>query len=412
MIFRPYRAILARPGAWQFSAAGFISRLPIAMVGIGIVLMVSELYGSYATAGRVSAAYIVTHAICSPQLAKLVDRHGQAKIMRVSITFAAVALGGLIVAAIIRAPEPALYLTAAAAGATIGSMGAMVRARWARVVTTPAELHTAYALESALDELSFVTGPVIATMLATGVTPWAALLVPMAAALIGGHWLLSQRRTEPPPSGREHRAASHGPVLSPAILAVMAIFFATGAVFGGADVVVVAFTEEQGAKNLAGLVLGAFAGGSLIAGLAYGARAWHSPLWLRFVIGAGLLGVGSFAFLLADSVLSLAVIGLIVGCAIAPTLINGNAIVQAKVPAARLTEGLTWLGAGIGVGVSGGAFLAGTVVDAYGARAGFYVVAGAASLAAVIAVVAIRVLREPGPDEPITLPDQNAPEMR
>src|SRR5690625_2185087 len=381
------------------------------MVGIGIVLMVSELYDSYGTAGRVSAAYIITHAICSPQLARLVDRHGQAKIMRVSLTFAAAALGGLIVSAIMRLPEAALYATAALAGATIGSMGAMVRARWARVVRTPAELHTAYSLESALDELSFVTGPVLATMLATGVTPWSALLVPMAAALIGGHWLLSQRRTEPPPAGPGHRTSSHGRLLSPAVLAVMAIFLATGAVFGGADVVVVAFTEEHGAKNLAGLVLASFAGGSLIAGLAYGARTWTSPLWLRFVVGTGLLAAGTFAFLLADSVLSLAVIGLIAGCAIAPTLINGNAIVQAKVPAARLTEGLTWLGAAIGVGVSGGAFLAGTVVDAYGARAGFYVVAAAACLAAVIAVAGIRVLREPGPDEPVVLPDENAPEM-
>ncbi len=412
MLLGPYRAILARPGAWQFSAAGFISRLPISMVGIGIVLMVSELYGSYGAAGRVSAAYIVTHAICSPQLAKLVDRHGQARVMRPALAVAATALGGLILCAVLGAPEWALYVTAMLSGATVGSMGALVRARWSQVLSTPADLHTAYALESALDELSFVTGPVIATMLATGVTPWSALLVPLAAVLTGGYWLLSQHGTEPRAMGADHDARSHGRVLGPAMAVVLSIFAATGAVFGGADVAVVAFTEEHGAKNLAGLVLGAFALGSLIAGLAYGARTWHSPLWLRFVVGTALLAVGTAAFLLATTVLALAVVGLVAGCAIAPTLINGNAIAHAKVPAGRLTEGLTWLGAAVGIGVSLGAFLAGTAIDAYGARAGFVVVAGAAGLAAVVALAGARALQEQGPDEAVRLDDASPTEMQ
>ena len=38
----PYRQILSKPGAWQFSAAALLARFPISMVGIGIVLMVSD----------------------------------------------------------------------------------------------------------------------------------------------------------------------------------------------------------------------------------------------------------------------------------------------------------------------------------------------------------------------------------
>ena len=78
----PYRDILTRPGALAFSASGVLARLPMSMVGIGIVLMVSALYGSYGLAGRVSAVYVIAQALCSPQLARFVDRYGQARVMR------------------------------------------------------------------------------------------------------------------------------------------------------------------------------------------------------------------------------------------------------------------------------------------------------------------------------------------
>src|SRR5690606_7291357 len=126
----------------------------------------------------------VVQALCAPRLAGLVDRHGQARVMRPALAVACLGLTGLIVAAVVGAPAWVLYVTAAIGGSTIGSMGAFVRARWALAVGDGRELHTAYALESALDELTFVVGPVLATVLATGVTPWSALLVPLAAALV------------------------------------------------------------------------------------------------------------------------------------------------------------------------------------------------------------------------------------
>ena len=51
-----YSQILRRPGALRFSAAGLLARFPMSMMGISTILAVQELYGSYAAAGRVSAA--------------------------------------------------------------------------------------------------------------------------------------------------------------------------------------------------------------------------------------------------------------------------------------------------------------------------------------------------------------------
>ena len=83
-------------------------------------------------------------------------------------------------------------------GATGGAPGALVRARWNHATNDPDHLHTAYALESTLDEVTFVVGPVLATALSTGVHPAAGLIAPVVLSLVGAHLLYSQRATEPP----------------------------------------------------------------------------------------------------------------------------------------------------------------------------------------------------------------------
>ncbi len=392
-VLAPYRRVLSEPGAWQFSTAGVLARLPLSMVAISIVLMVTALYDSYALAGRVSAVFAVSQALCAPQLAKLVDWYGQAKVMRPSLAVAITALAVLALAGWQHSPEAVLYLTAALGGATAGSMGSMVRARWTRILADPGRIHTAFSLESALDELVFVVGPVLATFLATSVHPVGGLLVAVAASGIGGFWLLSQRATEPAPSGRPDRAGRRSVIRRGGMVTVVLVFVSVGVIFGGLDVVTIAFAEERGVRSFAGVLLGIAACGSLLSGLAYGARTFASPLWKRFVVGALVLAAGVSVFLAIDTVPVLAVVMFVVGLAISPTIITGNALVQSMVPPARLTEGLAWASTSIGVGFAGGMSLAGEVIERAGASAGYVVMLAAGWTGVLIAVIGARVLR-------------------
>src|SRR3954466_1493603 len=77
----PYAEIFRAPGAKGFAAAGFIARLPIAMAPIGIVAMLSQTRGEYWLAGAVSATFALTNAVVSPQISRLVDRHGQSAVV-------------------------------------------------------------------------------------------------------------------------------------------------------------------------------------------------------------------------------------------------------------------------------------------------------------------------------------------
>jgi len=392
-VFAPYQKVLSRPGALAFSGAGVLARLPMSMVTISIVLLVEAVYHSYTLAGQIAAVYTVAQAIGAPQIAKLVDAHGQARVMRPSLIVAMTGLIGLALAAMLHGPAWALYPAAALAGGTVGSMGALVRARWNRVVESPRELHTAYSLESALDELVFVVGPVLATTLAAAISPVAGLLIAIAAAAGGGFWFLAQRTTEPTASGRPQVGDRGSVMRSSGMIIIAVVFVAMGSIFGSVDVATVAFAEESGAPGLAGVVLGVFACGSLISGLLYGAREFTMLPWKRFVIGILVLAAGICLFVLADSLLVLACAMFVTGFAIAPTIITGNALVQQLVPPSRLTEGLTWVGTAIGVGFAVGSSVGGRVIDLHSAHAGYVVSMGAAGVAAVIVLATAALLR-------------------
>ncbi len=398
-----YRDVLSRPGAARFSAAGIVARLPTSMVGIGIVLMVSTLYGSYGLAGRVSAAYLAAQAVCTPLLARLVDTHGQAVVMRPATLGAAAAMAALALAAGLHADPVWLYVAAALTGATLGSFGSLVRARWTHVLGPDAQaLHTAYSWESALDEAVFIVGPIVATLLATSVAPTAGIVVPLVAVLAGGLWFLAQSDTEPATAPAGTPRARGSILAAPGVLVVVVVFVAIGTIFGGIDVSVVAFTDELGRKNLAGVVLAAFALGSMLAGLLYGARHWVAPAYRQFVIGTVLLSLGVGGLALIDSLALLVPAMVVVGLTIAPTMISGNALITELVPAGRLTEGLAWVSTALGVGVSAGSSVGGSLIDAHGSAGGFATVVGGGVLVLVTTVAALPLLRRGGREPTLT----------
>lgn len=418
-----YTRILTRPGAWQFSVAGLIARFPMSMVGISTILAVQERYGSYSAAGTVSAANIVAAAVGSPLLARAVDHFGQRRVMLPAVLASAASLAGLIAATTAQAPLWALVILSALAGGLAGSMGSLVRSRWTVVLSSPDDIHTAFSLEAALDEVAFMIGPVLATALCTaGSLPvtsgWAAAL---AMQVGGGLWFLAQRATEPPvhprPGRRSHRTAAHAQptaaharsaapqpasrdphVLSyGAVRCVVAIFLCSGMMFGANDVSAVALATELGVKGQAGTALAAWAAGSFLAALVYGARPWGWPLWKQLSVGMVWLAAGASTFLLAPNLMVLAVLYITVGLGTAPTITTGNNIVQAVVAPSQLTEGLAWIGTALNIGVSLGSLLAGHAIDAAGSRGGYSLTAVAAWAGVVVLLVGVRTLRAARP---------------
>ena len=377
-----YREILSLPGALAFSAAGVLARAPMSMVGISLILMVRELYGSYSLAGVISAVNVIAFAACAPLVSRLVDRYGQAQVMFPAITVSVSSLIALIIAALNGADPVVLMILAAIMGATSGSMGAMVRARWAYVTDNPSELQAAYAMEAAFDELVFVLGPVLATLLASAVHATAGLWVAVTCQMVGSFAFLLQSKTQPPINRRLGGEKLPSVLRNPAMIVLAITFVATGAMFGALDLSVVANADAVNLSSMAGVVLAAMSLGSLISAVIYGAKVWPQPLWKLFIIGVVLMAVGVSPFVVAPNLIILGIFMFVAGLAIAPTMTNVNTIVQRISPASRLTEGLTWMSTAMTVGVSLGSGVTGPVIDSSGYKGGFWVVLSAGWLIA------------------------------
>src|SRR6201989_87556 len=74
---RPYAEICEIPGAWRFSRAAVIGRMPMSMFGLGTVLLISAVTGKYGVAGTVSAVGSLGFAFSSPRVRKALGGRGQ-----------------------------------------------------------------------------------------------------------------------------------------------------------------------------------------------------------------------------------------------------------------------------------------------------------------------------------------------
>ncbi|OIK23321.1 MFS transporter [Streptomyces malaysiense] len=391
----PYRALFDVPGTKAFSAAGLVGRMPLSMMGIGVVTMISQLTGRYGLAGALSATIALSAAVLGPQVSRLVDRHGQSRVLRPATLVALAAAAGLLLAAHFGWPDQVLFVCAAGIGA-VPSLGAMIRARWAALYRGTPKLHTAYSFESVVDEICFVFGPIVSIGLCTVWFPEAGPLLAAVFLAAGVCWLTALRATEPAPHPRERQGGGGGTALrSPGLQVLVAAFVATGAVFGSVDVVTVAFADERGHKGAASVVLALYAAGSCAAGAVFGLLRPAGAAERRWLVGLAAMAVSMIPLLLVGNLPLLAVALFVAGLSIAPTMITTMSLIEEHVPRARLTEGMTWVSTGLAVGVALGSSLAGSVIDAAGARAGYGVPVLSGAVAVVVGFLGYRRLRRP-----------------
>nr|WP_228925581.1 MFS transporter [Streptomyces sp. DH7] len=375
----PYLRLLATPGARAFTAGNLIARLPMGMFSVSAVIMIAGSRGSYALAGAVTATGLAATAVVAPFTARLVDRFGQA---RVAVPATALAvLGSLALVLCVHYDAPAWTLFAAyAATATTPNTGGMSRARWAHLHRgDPAALHTANSFEQAADELCFMLGPVLAATLCGALFPEAGTLVGAVLLMSGVLVFAAQRATEPPVTPRTRTVAS--PLRTPGMPALLAVFLATGAVFGALEVVSIA--------HAGGAILALQAAGSCAAGLVYGSLRPARNVRLRLLLClAAMTALMSLPLLAAAGSASLPVLAaclLVAGAATAPTMVTGMTLVQRSTRPEQLNEGMTLAVTALLGGIAAGAATGGWLAEHAGTATGYAAPMAAAALALVIA---------------------------
>ncbi|HXP19833.1 MAG TPA: MFS transporter [Streptosporangiaceae bacterium] len=413
----PYLELLRTRGAVAFSASAFVARMPMAMYGLGTVLLIVSLTGRYGIAGTVAAAGSVGYALCGPFIAQLADRLGQRRVLLPQTAVFAASTSVFIACAELRAPFWALLVIGGLAGASMPATGSMVRTRWSALVGGDSHrLHTAFALESVNDELIFVVGPALVTLLATQFLPASGVVIASVLCVTGTLLFAAQRRTEPVPRQRPRPAAGPPRALArrllrpgrprmPAagLITLSPAFLLLGSMFATIDLSTVAFATERGHRPVAGFILGTYALGSAVGGLWYGTRRWRAPLGRRFIATMTLTVGGVATFWTMPGLLALDAMGFVAGLAIAPTLIAGYGILERQAPPHRSTEGMAWLSSTISVGVALGSAIAGHIIDAHGSRWGFVFAACCGTLAVLACLTGLGRLGTEPADQPAEL---------
>jgi hypothetical protein len=386
------------------------------MTSLGIVWLVHTRTGSYATAGLVTGGFAVAEATAGPQLARLADRFGQTRVLPPALLAHAAAVATLLV--LVAAGTPDWLMTAGGIlmGATIPQLGALSAARWAALLRDEraAALPTAFVLESLANELAFLLGPALVSILGASGYPAAGTVLAAALVVTGGLSFAAQRRTAPPvpgagvasASGAAGRHPARRSLLRPGFAVLVGVNLAIGGFFGAMQISVTAFAVEHGAAGTAAVLFTVSSCASLLSGWLYGLRQWRTAPQAQLAVVAAGLAIGCLPLLVAASPLELGFGVALTGVAIPLNLVLCSVLAEAAVHRNVLTQAFVWLNSASAAGSAVAAAAAGWAVGSFGAHGGFAVAAIATGVMAVLAVAGLQALRAPQPSAAATQPTE------
>jgi len=363
-----YRRLLRTPGAAAFFFSAAVGRTGIAMTGLGLVWLLHARFGSYGTAGLGAAGFSLAEALIGPQLARLIDRFGQTRVL----PFSLLAHGAAIVGVLVSTTPAASIAAATCAGAVVPQLAALSGARWAYLLRgeRDGELPTAFSLESLANATSFLLGPVVVTSLGAVGDETLASVIAAVLILGGGGALAAQTRTAPPPAaGQVERALSRRSLRQPAFVFLALLNLAIGLYFGTMSISVSSFAVTHGVAGAAALIIAAAGLSGLLSGWLYGRRRHVAPPSRQLVIATAYLAGTALLLPFAPSVVWLGAAVVVTEAAVPPTLALLNVLIEKAVPPAVLTQAFTWSNSAAAAGSALAASLAGRAADAWGSSA-------------------------------------------
>lgn len=353
-----YLTLLRLPFITRLLAGSLVGRLPGGMSILMIPLALRRSGLDYGFVGVASGTLAVAAAVGGPVLGRLVDRVGQVKVL---VPAAAGSGLGFVILALAPGNRAAVLVGVVLAGAAAPPLEPCIRILWPSLV--PAErLASAYSLDSAAQELIFVSGPLVVAGCVAWASPVAALWL---GAVLGAVGVLVVATARPVRRWRPEPREAHwlGPMRSPGLVVLLTSLIGLGIAIGTLNVVLVDYAEHHQLPGGAGTLMAVNAFGSLLGALAYGARTWRGSAPNHLLALRTGLGV-SYALLLFVPAPPLMIAVMVVsGLCFAPSLTVLFMLTGELAPAGTATEAFAWLITLFSVGAATGSAITGFVVD-------------------------------------------------
>jgi MFS family permease len=376
-----YSALFRAPGFLRVITSQLYARFPFGMMTLAFVMHIQHVHHSYAVAGLALGADTIGAAISGPVLGRLLGKYGTSRVLITTATIGAAAMAGI---GILNAPPVAMIALALVVGLTSPPIQTAARTIYPTLVKKK-DLAAVYSLDATSQELIWVIGPVLATVLAAQVNTSFVVVLMSLIQVSGAIWFCSNKEVSQMAIPRSNRKM--GGVLTNKVVlttAVLGLLLIGG--FSGVEVGTVAVVP----KSLAGLVIGALSLGSIVGGLTLGNRVksrW-SLTWLLTLILVGYLLV----WVAPTNAIWISICLFIAGVGVAPSLGILGAAIASNLKAGDAAEANGWASTGQLMGYSAGAALSGIAIDSVSDTSAFLVSLVFGVGAILVAIMAVEIM--------------------
>lgn len=395
MVTKPY--LIERGGA-AFLITAAVGRMPAAMIQLGLLMYVASSGLGLDLGGLTVAAVGIGTAFSATTVGRLVDRFGPIPVIAFAtiiqvITMAAIwSITPNLIAGTL--PRGLLLGFAVVCGAANPQIGPIARSHWShlsRDLAEPRLIREALGYEGAMDEASFIVGPIIAGLLVSLLGPTVALPTLMGIVVLGQGVFLIYVVVD---RSRWHRrtvalADGHNPtipvrkLLHPGIVAL-----STGMIFGATQTTLTAVNAATGTEHLTGIIYGSVGIGSAISSMLVVRVPPRVKAVPRLAVGAIFLILGGVGFMMQPGLIASLIVAIGLGIGVGIVLVTSVSIAERVAPSERIATVMTLLTMCLTLGVSLGAAVAGMLASAVGE--GFYLVIGAGCVVLVSSLLASR----------------------
>lgn len=378
---RTYIQLFRVPGVAAVVWSQLLARFAFGMQTITFAIHLHNKFHNYTVAGLAIGAATLGGAIASPILGRWVAVYGIRPVVLVTSFIAASCYLLIGFAPINESMAIGISLLLGLAQPPIQPAARTV---YPTLIHDEAQRNTLYSVDAILQEVIWILGPVLATILIATINTFVPLVVMAVVQLVGAFWFgfLPQVHGAPIPRSRRRLGSVLRSRLVKVLIVINLLFVGS---FSALEIGAVAAVG----RSQAGYVIAMLSIGSVIGGLAFGHRA-RSPLALSKQLAVVLLG-DLLIFFNATDPSWLAICLFISGIGVATAFATMGSIVGKAVQLDESTEVYGWIGSGQNFGYGAGAAIAGIVVDKLNSTTSFGVAAGLDFFALLVAIAAVSI---------------------
>jgi MFS family permease len=356
--------------------------MPIAMVGLSLLLYVQRETGSFAIAGVVSAGSLVGVAIGSVGQGRIMDRRGPTRPLLVASALFVLAVVAVTIAVETAQPAVTLIALGALIGLTQPMVGSASRALWTHLVPPGPVRNAAFAYEAISLEVFFILGPALAGMMVAA--PWAGtgLVFSSVCMIVGsvGFALTKPVRAVAPVPNTDRKLL--GALGTPGMRTVALAALGFGVTVGFVEVAMPAAATNAGNAPMGGVMLALWSLTSVIFGVFYAARPWPKPMHLRLPVLLGMFALLVAPLAIPSSLFGLALLSLFAGMWITPQSTTHSTVIDMVAPPGSATEAFGWIVTAVTLGLAAGQSISGYLVEHVGVWSSFLAASAAGLLIA------------------------------